>query len=284
MQKKLRLLTWLSVLIVLCAFSFACSKQQKAQVAPAAPQKELVLAGDIYPPFVYVNDEGEVAGIDIDLMKEACKRLGYKPVYKIIPWNNKDALLANGEFDGLWSCFTMEGLENNYAWAGPYLQTRHVVVVGKHSNIKRFADLEGRRVIVQYSSHPERVLMNQSDPTVPKVRDLYSTNNVDALFSALQMGYADATVCNELVAKQYQEMFPKDFVVLEDAYMPVSLGVAFAKGQTDLSSRFQTALQQMQQDGTTAAIVKRYEGVKNKVGGVNGSAANRNKIFNVSQK
>lgn len=279
MQRRYRLLSCLCLLILLCSLLFGCGQQNNESKAPAAQQKELVFGGDIYPPFAYFDDKGEVAGIDIDLMREACKRLGYKSTFKVISWNNKDTLLAQGEVDGLWSCFSMNGREDNYAWAGPYLETQHVVVVGRHSNIKEIKDLEGRRVIVQYSSQPEQIFLERPTPDIPQVRDLYSTNNVDSLFSSLQMGYADACATNAIVAKQYQNLFPGDFVILQQPLLESKIGVAFHNNKKELAAQLGVVLAEMQSDGTTAQIVGKYTDGKNKSGGVNGSVAKRKKTL-----
>ena len=267
MQRKYRLLSCICLLVLLCTLLFGCQQPNTTSKAPVSKEKDIVFGGDIYPPFVYFDDKGEIAGIDIDLMKESCRRLGYKPTYKVISWNNKDELFAKGEVAGLWTCFSMNGREQQYAWAGPYLETHHVVVVGKHSNIKQIADLEGRRVIVQYSSQPEKIFLERKTPDIPLVRDLYSVNNVDVLFSSLQMGYADACATNEIVAKQYQNLFPGDFVILPTPLLSSHIGVAFPKDKSELAAEFGAVLQQMQQDGTTAAIVGKYADGKNKSGG-----------------
>lgn len=278
MKRLYRLLSCLGLLLLCCVLLFGCKQSATTHVAEDTRQ-ELVFGGDIYPPFAYINEKGELTGIDIEIMHEACRRLGYKGTFKTISWNNKDWLLGDGFVDGLWSCFSMDNRLDEYAWAGPYMETHHVVVVGRHSNVKSLADLEGRRVVVQFSSQPERIFMERSTPEIPAVRDLYSTNNVDALFSSLQMGYADAASCNEIVAQQYQSMFPGDFVILDKPLTTAHVGVAFAKDKQELSKKFNAVLQQMRLDGTITKIVEKYESKENKVGGVNASAATRKKIL-----
>ena len=283
MERKKLLWSCLCLLLLACMVLAGCGQKAQKNIAEDKRQ-ELVFGGDIYPPFVYVDEKAEMAGIDIDIMKEACRRLGYKPVYKTIAWNNKDWLLADGFVDGLWSCFSMNGREQDYVWAGPYMDTHHVIIVGSHSNIKDLADLNGRRMIVQYSSQPEKILLERKDPELPVLHDLYSTNNVDALFSSLQMGYADAAACNEIVAGQYQHMFPGDFVIMDKPLMNAHIGVAFAKVNQKLAEEFNTVLHEMKQDGTTEQIINKYKNNKNKLGGVNASVATRKEVLRVPEK
>lgn len=259
-MKKYRLVICLCLVVLLAALTCACLKtQKKQQEEPASGRQVLVFAGDPYPPFVYTGDDGKLTGIDIELLQEACKRMGVDYRYKLINWNNKDELLQRNEIDALWTCFSMNGREDRYSWAGPYMQTQDVLIVGQKSNIRGIEDLEGRRLVVQHSSQPEKVFLKRKQPGIPQVHDLYSVNNVDAIFSSLQMGYADAAACNEIVSKQYVAKYPKDFVILDRPLLQSNLGVAFAKGRTDLSSKLNAVLLEMQKDGTTNRIIQKYE-------------------------
>ena len=36
---------------------------------------------DDYEPYSYLDETGEFTGIDVDLAREACRRLGYRPEF-----------------------------------------------------------------------------------------------------------------------------------------------------------------------------------------------------------
>ena len=63
----------------------------------------LTIGSDIYEPYFYVDKQ--YVGIDIDIATEACKRLGYKAVFKQIKWQTKDRLSESGEVDCLWALY-----------------------------------------------------------------------------------------------------------------------------------------------------------------------------------
>ena len=52
---------------------------------------------DNYQPFSYIDTNGEVTGIDVELAKEAFGRMGYEPEFTIINWEEKKDLLNNGD-------------------------------------------------------------------------------------------------------------------------------------------------------------------------------------------
>ena len=79
--------------------------------------KPLIIGSDNYVPYSYLDSDGNFTGIDVEIAREACRRMGYTPVFKQIVWDNKDIYLKEGAVDCLWGCFTMTGREEKYNWA-----------------------------------------------------------------------------------------------------------------------------------------------------------------------
>ena len=78
---------------------------------------EIVIGSDNYPPYNYVDTDGNATGIDVELATEAFKRMGYKARFIYIDWEDKKNLLANRTIDCAWGSFSMDGGENEYRWA-----------------------------------------------------------------------------------------------------------------------------------------------------------------------
>ena len=92
----------------------------------------------------YLDDDGKPVGIDVELAEAVCEQLGYTPVFQYIVWDKKDEYLDNGKVDCLWGSFTMNGREDEYQWAGPYLYSRQVIAVRTDSKIRNISDLAGK--------------------------------------------------------------------------------------------------------------------------------------------
>ena len=95
----------------------------------------LVIGSDEYEPYNYVGADGTRQGVDVELATEALRRMGYTAQFRQIVWENKDDDLEDGTVDCLWGSFSMNGREDNYTWAGPYLYSRQVVVTRVDSGI-----------------------------------------------------------------------------------------------------------------------------------------------------
>ena len=95
-------------LLALCIASvICCGCSQAGEDADDEKNTPVVVVGsDEYEPFNYVDENGDFAGIDVELAQEACRRIGRTPAYQSIQWDKKDEYLADGTIDCVWSCFT----------------------------------------------------------------------------------------------------------------------------------------------------------------------------------
>ena len=82
---------------------------------------QIVVGSDTYPPYIYLNNDGVPAGIDVEIATEAFRRMGYSTRFEPIDWEQKTTLVESGAIDCIWGCFSMEGREALYHWAGPYM-------------------------------------------------------------------------------------------------------------------------------------------------------------------
>ena len=132
-----------------------------AAPAWAAEENTVVIGCDVYAPYTYKDGTGDFIGIDVQLAHEAFGRLGYDVEFREIAWENKDKALASGEVDCIWSCFTMNGREDVYTWAGPYLYSRQVALVRADSDYTELSQLNGGRAAVQASTTAENALVKR---------------------------------------------------------------------------------------------------------------------------
>jgi polar amino acid transport system substrate-binding protein len=82
-----------------------------------------------FPPYGYMDDNGEYTGFDLELAEEVCKRNGWELVKQPIDWDAKDAELNSGTIDCIWNGFTINGREDHYTFIDPYVDNKQVVIV-----------------------------------------------------------------------------------------------------------------------------------------------------------
>lgn len=213
---------------------------------------------DNYSPFSYMDVDGDLTGVDVDLATEAFHRMGYEPKFEFINWEDKKELLEDGSIDCIWSCFTMDGREEEYRWAGPYMMSHQVVAVGEDSEIQTFQDLKDKTVAVQSTTKPEDIFRSK-DPRIPELRRVISVQKRDLIFVMLSKGYVDAIAAHDTSVDQFMEESGMKFRILEEPLLAARLGVAFDKNdERGIPEELTETLRRMQQDGTTERIIGKY--------------------------
>ena len=220
---------------------------------------QILIGSDTYPPYIYLNNDGTPAGIDVEIATEAFRRMGYAARFEVIDWEQKTALVESGAIDCIWGCFSMQGRETLYRWAGPYMVGRQVVAVNADSSIQSLSDLAGKTVMVQSTSKPEGIFLSGSDPRIPQTVEVFSIEDRSVQYAMLACGYVDAIAAHETAILQYMKDNNAVFRILEEPLLVTGLGVAFAKNDSrGLDHQLNDAFAQMREDGTLERIVGKY--------------------------
>lgn len=223
---------------------------------------ELIIGSDEREPYNYISYDGDFVGIDVDIAKEACARMGYQPVFKRIIWEKRDNYLDEGKVDCLWGGFTMTGLEDKYDWAGPYMSSSHAAAVRSDGGISKLSDLKGKSIAVQSTSKTESVIISGisgENDSVPAAGKVYSFSTMDEVYACLRKGYTDAIAGDETSLKVFVQEAPEAYVILPESIYMSEIGAAFKKGENNgTADKLNKILQEMEEDGTISEIVNRY--------------------------
>ena len=220
---------------------------------------QIVVGSDTYPPYIYLNNDGIPSGIDVEIATEAFRRMGYAARFEVIDWEQKTALVESGAIDCIWGCFSMQGRETLYRWAGPYMVSRQVVAVNADSSIQSLSDLAGKTVMVQSTSKPEGIFLSGSDPRIPQTVEVFSIEDRSVQYAMLACGYVDAIAAHETAILQYMKDNNAAFRILEEPLLVTGLGVAFAQNDSrGLDHQLNDTFAQMREDGTLERIVGKY--------------------------
>ena len=264
-MKKLASIALLSLGVLLTG----CSKQESAApaaapapaaAAPAAVTKIVVGLDDNFPPMGFRDEKNELVGFDIDMAKEAAKRLGVQVDFKPIDWNAKEAELSGKRVDALWNGLTItEERKQNIAFSAPYMENHQIIVVAADSAIKTKADLADKVVGAQEGSSAVDAV--KKDEAVFKSFKEFKTfgDNVTALMD-LSAGRLNAVVVDEVVGRYYVAKKPDQYAVLEDNFGTEEYGVGLRKDDTELLGKLDKVLTDMKADGAAAKISEQWFG------------------------
>lgn len=252
-----------SCLVCVAAVAFAvlsgCGDQDRSVETKTADLPQIVVGSDDYPPYNFEDVNGRPTGIDVELAREAFGRMGYEAVFAYINWEEKKELVECGDIDCIWGSFTIDGREEEYNWAGPYMISRQVVAVNEDSDIYSLSDLKGKKIAVQSTTKPETIFTAHKDNRIPQVQAVFSLQNRELIYPFLSKGYVDAVAAHETAILQYMKDYELEYRILEEPLLTVGLGVAFSKNDDrGINEKLTETFAEMRKDGTMTKILGKY--------------------------
>lgn len=149
--------------------------------------------------------------------------------------------------------------DENYAWVGPYMYSRQVIVVLEDSPAYTMHDLDGKNIAVRSGSKAENIFFNAVDTEKPETKWIYSLNDVNEIVIALRNNYVDAVAGYSATITALLTSADVPYRFLDKDLERAELGIAFAKdSDEELRNQLEETLEEMRQDGTTEAILKSY--------------------------
>ena len=241
-----------------------CGGEKKSENVSTARYNRMLTVGiDEFAPMGFTNASGEIVGFDVDLAKEAAKRMGVTLEFRIIDWNSKEAELQSRRIDMIWNGFDiMPELQNSVIYSKPYMDNRQIILVkkGNPQNIHSVGDLAGKIVATQAGSNSE-IFIDGDDALRNSFAQFKTYNNIGKGFAGLRDGEYDALIIDEIAARYETSQNPGSFEIVEAMVgSATEFGVGFRKGNTELRDRVQKVFDDMISDGTAKKISEQWFG------------------------
>ena len=212
-----------------------------------------------YPPYGYMDDNGEYTGFDLELAQAVCDMEGWELVKTPIDWDSKDMELDSGSIDCIWNGFTINGREDDYEWPQAYADNSQVIVVAEDSGIASLADLAGKTVGVQAASAALELLQGDQADLAGTFSGLQEFADYNSAFVELQAGSVDAVAMDIGVANYQLKTRGDGYKILDEVLNSEQYGVGFKKGNTELCEIVDKDLTKLAEDGTVAKLAEKYD-------------------------
>ncbi len=276
MKKYLALL--LSLMMVVTMFA-ACGGGSSEEAAPADDQYgegfEFKHGYDKdFPPYSYIGDDGETTGFDVELAQAVCEYYGWTYTGVPINWDAKDAELASGSIDCIWSGFTKSpDREPNFAWSEPYSINTIKIMVLEDSDIASKDDLAGKNVGVQGSTSAQEMMETpEAEGGCLELAETFGNVNVYDTYTIavndLKAGAIDA-IAIDVTTGDYQMGKVEGLKYLDDDICDEIYAIGFRTEDTVLRDKVNEALAALASDGTMDEIGKKYEEIYDNLSMIN---------------
>ena len=226
-------------------------------------KKLIVGVDDDFPPMAFRDEQGNIIGFDVDLAKEAARRMNANIEFKPIEWSRKREAITSSKVDMIWNGLDISDERKEYMiFTKPYMDDRQVILVMKDSELAIYSeyDLAGKIVGTQAGSTSEDYINGN-----PKLKDSLREHKIYSKFNdvleALKSGEVDVLVCDELIAR-YEFCKNSREIKLIDIKIGSTMetAIGFAKDNVKLRDEVQKVFDDMVRDGTAKKISEEWFG------------------------
>lgn len=245
---------------ILTITTVACSSKKEIT---EESNKVVMGLDNTFVPMGFLGEDGKMEGFDVDLAKEAFKRIGKDVEFKNVDWSMKETELKNKNVDLLWNGYTITPeREKQVAFSDPYLENKQIVVVMDNSGIKTIDELKDKKVATQSGSTSMDAL-EKDKRFADKVKnsEIATYDTFDKALRDLEIGRVNAVVGDEVLLKYYIKQKgddSKNYKVLDGDLGTEQYGIGFRKEDTKLKDDVNKALKDMQDDGTYDKIKAKW--------------------------
>ncbi len=217
----------------------------------------LRVAGDrSFPPFMFLDERGEPAGLDAAVLRLLGEQLGRSVSFDLLSWADAVHALETGSADVLASMRVTPEREAQYRFVRPH-NVNHLKIFTRiaATHIVTSADLRGRRVGVQRRDIAEAFCRQQLAEA-----DLWLYEDQPRALRALADGEVDAFVGNEAVVLYTiaRDNFTDLFHALEPPLLSSPYAMALRSDDVALAASLDQALALLERNGTLHRTQERW--------------------------
>ncbi|GMO53323.1 MAG: transporter substrate-binding domain-containing protein [Termitinemataceae bacterium] len=242
---------FLALSFLLCALVLgACAKKER-DLSEIKKSGEIVMFTNAeFPPYEYIGDNSQPAGIDVDIANEIAKEIGVKLRIINASFDGFSLALQNAQADMAISAISITPeRQETLDFSIPYVNTiQYILRFENDESINTIDDLAGKKAGVQLGTTGDFLLSDQIADGVLKGSgaQVMQYKSLQEALLALKKGDIAAIVSDEGPIKNLKAENPQTVCFqgklangsLEDEYY----GIAVKKGNTDLINKINEVL------------------------------------------
>lgn len=203
-----------------------------------------------YPPYNYIDDDGEVAGFERELGDELCKRAELTCEWVTNEWDSIIPNLVSGNYDAIIAGMSITDerdevidFTQNYTQPDP---SAFLAMEGMD------LDMEGRIFAAQAGTIQASYIAEMGATLVE-----FATP--DETIAAVRNGEADAVLADKAYLAPIAEESADLAFVGEDILIGGGIGLGLRESDGELREKFDAAIQSMKDDGSLNALIEKWE-------------------------
>jgi cystine transport system substrate-binding protein len=211
-----------------------------------------------YPPFSFQGEDGKLTGFEVEFADALAQHMGVKAKLQPTKWDGMLASLESKRIDVVINQVTISPERaKKYDFSTPYTVSgiQALTKKGQEGTITKPEDLKGKKVGVGLGSNYEQWLRENVQGV-----DIRTYDDDPTKYQDLRVGRINAILVDRLAALDLVKKTGDTLAVAGAPFSRLESGVAIRKDNPELLAAINTAIAEMQKDGSLAKISEKWFG------------------------
>jgi PAS domain S-box-containing protein len=226
-----------------------------------SPQRIIVGGDDNYPPFGYLDKNGNPTGYTVELMKAIAEETGMNITFQLGPWAQIREGLKKGQIDAIQGILYSPERDQTFDMTPAHTHITYVIVGREGSKLPpNMKALEGKSVVVQ-----EKDLMHDRMLNLGLDKEIKTVESQEVALKQLHNGKYDYAVTARILTNYYIEKHGwANLQMTKEPVHSADYCIGVAEGNTALLSKFTEGLAAVKGTGKYHEIYSEWLGVYEK--------------------
>lgn len=224
----------------------------------ANDMRSIIIAGDEnFPPFEFIDDEGDYRGFNIDIMKAIGLEMGLDISLKPMPWAEAIEALMRGDVDAIQGMARSVEREEVFSFVSHSIENALVIFTRKDTvYINSIDDLDGVKVAFQEGDIATELLQDH-----PEIIPIFFTDQ-EAALKRLAGAELGAFIGNRMVALYFAQKYNllDEIKIVGEPFQSYEYGAVTLRGNTEVFDLLNEGMHRIKKSGLHSKIHKTWFG------------------------
>ncbi len=223
-------------------------------------QRRIVVGGDHnYPPFEYLDENGNPAGFNVELTRMIAREMGLDIEIRLGPWADVLHDLERGEIDAVQGIFYSVERDRKFDFTQAHSVNNYVAVVRRGENFDpvSLGDLKGKSIVVQKGDVVHDYLLKRGQES-----QVFTVETQEDMLRALAEGKYDCALGPRIIALHIiKRRGWTNLQLSSNSFFSLDYCYAVPKGHAALLAQFSDGLQVLKDSGEYRRLHEKWMGV-----------------------
>lgn len=214
-----------------------------------------------YPPFEFINHNGEYDGFNIDITKSIAKEMGFEVSFNLMDWTKAIESMKNGNCQVLQGMSISSSRKREFSFSKEYLTVFHsVFTLKEREDISTLDDLYSQKIAVQDNDISFDIITKMVNSSKPI--HLVVVPNQEIALEKLFLKEVDAIAGNMLTITYFAKSEKKNNLI-KSIGEPINItkfGIGVKKNRRDILYLFNEGIKRIKKSGIYKDVYDKWFG------------------------